>query len=44
LESSPNVAGEISLGNENHEETRTNPVTLIFLLSHVTIFVTPMRG
>jgi len=30
------------LGNENHEETRTNLVTLIFLLSRVTIFVTLM--
>jgi hypothetical protein len=39
LESSLNVADEVSLENQNHEEARTKPVTLIFHLSHTAKFV-----
>jgi heme/copper-type cytochrome/quinol oxidase subunit 3 len=44
LESSSNIADEMSLENQNHEEARTNPATLIFLFSRVAIFVTLITG
>jgi hypothetical protein len=40
----PNIADEMSLENQNHEEARTNPVTLVFLFSRLAIFVTFVTG